>query len=217
MDEPALLIDAASPRLCVGLYGKAALGSGAHWRETDEETGVGLFRETEELLRAAGMTIRDLRAVVFCDGPGSLLGIRIAAMALRVWQALPRPQPLRVLAYHSLALVAADRLAQGEAPPFHVCSDARRETWNLLTVSVDGALGEIRRCARGDLPANGRPLFVPETFPHWQPLPGGARRIAYQPRLLPELAARFPLLLRETTAPDAFMTEMPTYRTWNPS
>jgi hypothetical protein len=138
-------------------------------------------------------------------------------MAVRTWMALPRaePLPLTVLAYHSLALVAADLIAAGEVPPFHVLSDARRETWNVLTITSDGALGDIRRLAKGELPQDGRATFVPESFPHWQALPPGARPAPYRPRRLPELAARLPLL-RECPAPDAFLTEMPTYRTWSP-
>jgi tRNA threonylcarbamoyladenosine biosynthesis protein TsaB len=213
-DLPILLLDAASPRLCAGL--RSAAGREFAWRETDDEAGVGLFRTMEDLLRTAGVTMGDVRTVVFCDGPGSLLGIRLTAMALRTWMALPRAQPLRVLAYRSLALVAADLLAGGEVAPFHVCSDARRETWNVLTVSPDGVIGDVRRCGKAELPDDGRPLFFPESFPHWQPLPAGARAVPYRPRSLPELAMRFPLL-QETNAPDAFMTEMPTYRTWSPT
>jgi len=213
-ESPVLLLDAASPKLCVGLSSTDSVGF--TWRETDDEAGVGLFRLTEELLRATGLTVADVSTALFCEGPGSLLGIRLAAMALRTWMALPRAKPLRVFAYRSLALMAADLITRGEPAPFHVCSDARRETWNVLSVSGTGAIGEIRRCGKAELPDDGHALFVPESFPHWQPLPAGARPVAYRPQSLPELAMRFQLL-QETCAPDAFMTEMPTYRTWNPS
>jgi len=209
---PVLFLDAAAPLLAIGLQ---VSGSTPEWRTTADEAGVGLFQETDVLLRAAAIAVDNIRTVVFCEGPGSLLGIRLAAMALRTWMALPRDKPLRVLAYRSLALVAADLLAQGEASPFHVLNDARRETWNVLTVSGDKTLGEIRRCRADELPRDGR-LFCPEGFPHWQPLPADVRPIAYRPQTVLDLATKFPLL-REVDAPDAFMTEMPTYRAWNPT
>jgi tRNA threonylcarbamoyladenosine biosynthesis protein TsaB len=209
-----LFLDPASPRLCAGL--KPADGAKIAWRETDDEAGIGLFRTTEDLLRTAGLTVRDVRTAVFCDGPGSLLGIRLVAMALRTWTELPRANPWRVFAYRSLALVAADLLAGGETVPFHVCCDARREMWNVVSVSADGAIANVRRSTMGDLPRDGRPQFVPKSFPHWQPLPPDVRPVPYRPHLLPELALRFPLL-QESSAPDAFMTELPTYRTWNPA
>jgi tRNA threonylcarbamoyladenosine biosynthesis protein TsaB len=208
-----LFLDAASPRLCAGL--QPAHGTLIAWRETDAEAGIGLFRTTEELLRTSELTLGDVRTAVFCDGPGSLLGIRLVAMALRTWTELPRARPLRVFAYRSLALVAADLLAGGETAPFHVCCDARREMWNVVSVSADGAIANVRRSTTGDLPRDDRPRFVPESFPHWQPLPADARPVPYRPRLLAELASRF-ALLQESSAPDAFMTELPTYRTWSP-
>jgi tRNA threonylcarbamoyladenosine biosynthesis protein TsaB len=205
-----LFLDAASPRLHAGLL--CAANAAPAWRDSDDEAGVALFRETDELMRATGLTIGDIRTVVFCDGPGSLLGVRVAAMALRTWLALPRAQPLRVLAYRSLTLVAADLLAHGEPPPFHVISDARRDSWNVLSVAADGVIGTVRRVAATALPPDGV-SFLPETFPVWQARPTGARTAPYRPHELPVLAARFSLW-HETTAPDAFLTELPTYRTW---
>lgn len=213
-EAPVLFLDTASPRLHVGLQPAAEIAP--TWRETNDEAGVGLSRETAALLQAHGLTIDDLHTVVWCEGPGSLLGIRLAAMMLRTWMALPRAQPLRVLGYRSLALVAADLLTSGERAPFHVCSDARRETWNALSVSGDGGLGEIRRCAAAELETGDGAWFFPEAFPHWQPLPAGARAAPYRPQRVVELATTLPLL-QETSAPDAFMTVMPVYKTWTPS
>jgi len=96
-----------------------------------------------------------------------------------------------------------------------VCSDARRGTWNVLRVATGGGLGAINRCSGEALREGDGPVFHPGTFPHWQALPEGARPVSYRPERLLDLIADVPLL-RECTAPDAFMTELPTYRTWNP-
>ncbi len=211
---PLLVLDAASPGLVVGL--RSGADHAIDWRHSDEEAGIGLSRSIDDLLRSRRLTIADVRTIVFCDGPGSLLGIRLAAMMLRTWLALPRPRSLRVLAYHSLALLAADRLACGEPPPFHVCSDARRGTWNLLSVASGGAWSDIKRCPGDAMPREGIPLFHPEGFPHWQALPEDTRPAPYRPERVLDLVTAYPLL-HETTAPNAFMIEQPTYRTWNPT
>ncbi|MNC89582.1 hypothetical protein D3C83_55400 [compost metagenome] len=82
-------------------------------------------------------------------------------------------------------------------------------------MTSDGTLGGIRRCATAELSRDGGALFYPQAFPHWQPRPDTTQDVRYRPSALPALAARF-ALLHEVTAPDAFMTEMPTYRTWDP-
>jgi tRNA threonylcarbamoyladenosine biosynthesis protein TsaB len=211
---PILVLDAAAPTVVVGLQANA--NAEPVWRESGEEAGIALSRLADELLREHGLTIADLRTAVWCEGPGSLLGIRLAAMMLRTWMTLPRPTPLRVLGYRSLALLAADLLASGASPPFAVCNDARRHTWNVLQVAADGTLGDIRRCAHDELAALSVPLHHPESFPHWQSLPASIRPAPYSPSHVLTLGQRFQLW-RETSAPDAFMTELPTYRTWSPA
>ena len=131
-----------------------------------------------------------------------------------LWQALPRATPLRVLGYHSLALFAADRLIDGQRPPFHVFMDARRESWNVLSVGPTGRLGEIHRCSTNELTSSAGTLLYPEEFPRWQELPESTKLASYRPQRLPLLAAKF-ALYREVQAPDAFLTELPAYRTWD--
>src|SRR3954469_18613927 len=82
---PLLLIDAASTRIQVGLLDSA---SGAKWAALDAEAGIAIFQAVEQL----AVDLSAVRAFVFCEGPGSILGVRTAAMAIRTWQMLsPRP------------------------------------------------------------------------------------------------------------------------------
>ena len=99
--------------------------------------------------------------------------------------------------------------------PFHVIVDGRRSTWNALAVDAAGTLAPIRRRPAAEAFAPGEAVFHPEGFPLWQTLPPGVQTTPYEPTRVPELAGRFPLL-RPVEAPDAFMTEMPTYRLWTP-
>jgi tRNA threonylcarbamoyladenosine biosynthesis protein TsaB len=200
---PCLILDAASALIQVGLVS----GQGeVRWSRSASEAGVGLFRAVEEL----GVDLPKLRAFAYCEGPGSMLGTRTAAMAIRVWCGIePRP----VFGYFSLALVAEACAKPGDI----VIADARREHWHCQ------ARGEpLRRVPAGLLAgqadSSSRPsgrILTPSGFRHWTPLPPGVQTVPYA---LDELFARAgdADLFRPVEAPDAFRHEEPQYAAWTP-
>jgi len=192
---PLLLLDAASETIQVGCLGADAATA---WATQRAEAGVGIFRCLEEL----GVDLATIRAFAFCEGPGSILGIRTAAMALRTWHVLAaRP----CLAYSSLAVAAAAL----ERPEVSLIADARRGRWHCQTLG-----GAWRRVPAAELTGE---LAMPEGFRHWAPLPAGTAVVPYDlPRLfaLPAVAAAD--LFRPVDAPDAFLHEEPDYAPWTP-
>lgn len=190
---PLLVIDAASTHIQVGWF---AANGATRWASSDEEAAVGVFRCVESL----GQNPGEARAIVFCEGPGSVLGIRTAAMAVRTWCALaPRP----AFAYQSLALVAA---ALGRRD-IAVIADARRDSWHHFVLG-----GALRRIPASELAGE---LVMPEHFRTWSPLPSRVQRVPY---LLDEIWPRVidAELLHQADAPDAFLHEEPSYATWAP-
>jgi len=190
---PLLVIDAASAQLQVGRL--RAEGS-SEWQTSGEEAGIGVFACLEKLEGRPA----DFGAWLFCDGPGSVLGIRTVAMALRTWDVLaPRP----VFAYHSLALVA-HALGNND---ISVIADARRDAWHHYRLG-----GTLRRVPAAELAGE---LVMPENFRHWSALPAGVTRVPYPlAELLPRVIDAE--LFRQTDAPDAFLHEEPSYVTWTP-
>jgi tRNA threonylcarbamoyladenosine biosynthesis protein TsaB len=187
-----LLIDAASSRVQVGWL----TANGDRWQTSGEEAGVAVFRGTEEL----GVDLAAVTAFVFCEGPGSMLGIRTAAMALRTWNVLSlRP----VFAYQSLAVLAH---ALGKTN-VTVIADARRESWHAFRVG-----GKLHRLPVAGLSGA---LVTPEPFRNWSALPASVERVPYS---VPELLAKTAdeELFHATDAPDAFLHEEPSYVTWTP-
>lgn len=190
---PALVIDAASAEIQVGWLRADAPPV---WHTTREEAGTGVFAGVAQL----GVDPGEAGCFVFCDGPGSVLGIRTAAMALRTWHVL-RPRP--VFAYTSLALVAH---AGGHAETGYI-ADARRDSWHHYQLGRG-----LRRVPTADLAG---PLAMPANFRNWTPLPAGVASVPYRVAdLLAQTAAAD--LLRATDAPDAFLHEEPSYVTWTP-
>jgi tRNA threonylcarbamoyladenosine biosynthesis protein TsaB len=190
---PALVIDAASSLVQVGVLEP---GDTARWATSSEESGIGIFQCLERL----EVSPREVASFIFCEGPGSVLGIRTAAMALRTWRIL-KPRP--VFAYCSLALVAHSLEGSGAT----VIADARRDSWHHFRIG--GSLGRLTVVEPADN------LVMPENFRHWSPLPAGVRIVSYcLSTLIPKVADRD--LLHETDSPDAFLHEEPSYARWTP-
>jgi tRNA threonylcarbamoyladenosine biosynthesis protein TsaB len=194
--EPLLVIDAASARIQLGRL--AADGNG-RWEASEEEAGVGVFRCVEAL----GVDLDAVGGFLFCAGPGSILGIRTVAMALRAWGVVvARP----IFAYGSLELVAQ---ALGQ-PEVGIIADARRDLWHVAQ------LGRPQQ----RVPATALPdrVLMPEGFRHWSPLaPERFGRTPYDvAAMLAMPQVRQADLFQPTEAPDAFVHENPTYVTWVP-
>lgn len=200
-----LVLDAASTRVQAGLIPN---GAPACWRSVNDEAGTGLFTVTAGLLDETGARLGEIGAFIFCEGPGSMLGTRTIAMALRTWQVL-KPRP--VYAYQSLAVAARGAWTQ-QARAFAVIADARRDTWHVQAVGADGRLATLQRVPAGELPAG--ELLTPENFRAWAQPPRPAATCSY------DLAKIFPTLadgdyFRATAAPDAFQHEAPEYKKWS--
>jgi len=193
---PLLLIDAASARVQVGVW--PATGD-ARWQSSEQEAGLAIFACVEKL----GGEIGALGGYVLCEGPGSILGIRTAAMAVRTWRLLaPRP----VWVYRSLDLVAQ---ALGE-PGTAVIADARRDRWHVAQPGQP-----LQRVPTAELTS--APLAMPDGFRHWSKLPEGRaiRSVPY------DLATLWPRaidanLCQPADTPEAFLHEEPAYVTWTP-
>ena len=201
-----LVLDAASARVQVGLLRS---GAAPLWHSSTDESGKSIFTCTADCLQDAGLTVRDLRAFVFCEGPGSMLGVRTVAMAIRTWQSeLPRP----AYRYQSLALAAHFAWSQKPGNPFAVIADARRETWHCQLVEADGRLPAMQRLPLANLPQ--LELLTPENFRTWSALPASVTVSSYD---LPQLfaAATDSDYFQPTEAPDAFQHEAPEYKRWS--
>ena len=193
---PILLVDAASARIQAGVW--SATGS-IRWESSDNEASLGVFACVEQL----GIKIDSVGGFVFCDGPGSILGIRTVAMALRTWRVLtPRP----IWAYRSLDLLVH---ALGD-PAIAAIADARRDRWHVARLGHP-----MMRVPTAELPRT--PLVAPGGFRQWSKLPGGLA-VHSAPY---DLATLWPRaldadLLHPIDEPEAFLHEEPIYAEWTP-
>ena len=92
-----------------------------HEEQPREHTRI-LLPMVRELFDEAGVALRELDGIVLGNGPGSFIGMRIAAA---VAQGLAFGAGLKVVPVSSLAAVAAEVLASGDAREVYVAQDAR--------------------------------------------------------------------------------------------
>ena len=202
-----LVLDAASGSIQTGLLRK---DQPAIWHQFPGDAGQQLFTGAEMCLRQAALGLSNVAAFVFCEGPGSMLGVRTVAMAIRTWTAL-KPRP--VYRFQSLALLAHGLDQQGTQSPFSVIADARRDTWHCVTVSSRGTVQPLRRVPASDLAQDPTPLRISSAFRAWMPPPRAGEDCTYH---LSDLFARLPGtdLFSETDTPDSFQHESPEYKKW---
>ncbi len=198
-----LVLDAASTQLQVGLLRRDAPEI---WRTTPQEAGRGIFTCARELLDESHLRLDDIGGFIYCEGPGSMLGVRTVAMALRTWQILKlRP----TFAYQSLAIAGYFERAQNTPRAFAVIADARRDTWHRQIVRADGERSPLQRVSAAEL-GDGE-LVTPENFRAWVNPPRPAKPCSY------DLAKIFSALkkadlFRQTENPDSFQHEAPEYK-----
>ena len=206
---PILVIDAAAPLPIAGVWRD---GAWLAYARSDAAPVESLFPLIQKTLGEAGVGLSDISGYIFTEGPGSVLGLRSAAMALRTWSHTPGLTPRPVFTVNSLALAAA--LAVAKTPelataPFTVFAAARRDRWNAFTHG-DGAWAE---CDAAALTARPAPhLKLPAREFATTPVPASdfdtAAAFAAHPEVL-----TLPGLLRPTAAPDA-ANHANTYVTW---
>jgi tRNA threonylcarbamoyladenosine biosynthesis protein TsaB len=194
-----LVIDTASSVTQVGLL--SSFGALPQWAEETADSGEGIFACLEKL----NINVKDVDAIAFCDGPGSILGIRTTAAVIRSWLSL---SPKATFAYGSLELLA---WSLGEAS-VGVVADARRELWHVVETDAAGRPTPLRKVRSSELPAQ---LRTPETFKSWAPLPPGAQQTPYRlAQLLPRVMGA--PVLRPCPEPDALLVEPTSYVRWAP-
>lgn len=187
------MLDAASSRVQVGWI---EVGGKEEWISATDEAGVALFRGVKDLDRNP----TDAGALIFCEGPGSILGIRTAATAIRTWLTL---HACPVYAYQSLDLVARSLNEPGTT----VIADARRQLWHAQVVGQT-----LTRVPIEEL--TGR-LVMPDGFRHWSAAPAGVETTPYDVAALFRATAEDDIF-RLGEDPDAFLHSEPEYKTWTP-
>ncbi len=211
-----LFLDASGVAPRVGVWQS---GRWLAWRESEAPALDALFAGTRAAMNEAGVPWEKLGGYIYVEGPGAVLGLRLAAMAIRAWQidaaASNGGTTLPVMTCGSLPLAAALALAAGEKPPFTVFTDARQGFWQILHVhsaevgKLDGTTPQ--EIAEAEL-AEGPLLHLPARKA-WHKAPERARRLPTSLHNHPEILTQ-PGLLRPSTTAVPYAGRAPEYKKW---
>lgn len=209
---PALLIDGSSTCFFAGLLGRE--GKWLAFEKAAEPALESLFVTVEQVLNAAAVELAELQSYIYCAGPGSVLGLRLCAMAIETWRRL-QPMPGATYAYNSLQLAAADlRHEASITKDALLISDWKKDTWNGLKIAA-GALPAVTPIHAAELADWQGPLFHLPARKGWQQPPANAVELSYHPEHLPRLLTT-PGLIQATDGVTLYQSGLNTFQKWTP-
>lgn len=204
--SPALLLDASTPWMHAGVLEKG------RWLALERGEGDALTllpALIESALKKSGKSLSDIRAYIHCEGPGALLGLRLASMMVEAWRAGEgNAKPL--YAYRSLAAAAALLALDRKDAAYRVATPFRKGSYNVLTPG--GAENELLDEAAFNALAGTRYL-IPQR--HIKNAPVGETPLVYDLTRLPEALAANPELLRPADKATAYAPHYAEYKLWD--
>lgn len=207
---PALVIDGSSPCFFSGV-----LGSDGRWlasKKADAPALESLFETVDAVLESAELKLDEIRSLIYCEGPGSVLGLRLCAMAIETWRRI-HPAPTGIYAYNSLRLVAACLVQEeGLQEEALLVSDWKKEAWNALKIRLDGP-GKVTPAGTAELAEWQGPLYHLPARKGWQKPPANAVELAYEPERLAGLI-EFPGLIEPRDCVELYNSNANSFQKW---
>ncbi|MGB0370266.1 MAG: hypothetical protein ACPGN3_02885 [Opitutales bacterium] len=206
---PWLVLDASHPQVEVGILGTHGWLSRA---SGTEQALSSIFRYTQDCLHETGLNLSHISGYIHCSGPGSMLGIRLSAMAIKTWRGIHGNTPLYT--YTSLDLARRSYAFKNPGTAFDIIADWKRNTWHHMP--FDQANISAITSEELSVKANNSLLYLSQRK-SWQAPPADAQAIAYSIESLPQILLKQADFLRSVEDPDVFQHEAPVYQKWTPS
>ena len=207
---PALVVDGSSARFFAGI-----LDAEGRWLakvEACKPALESLFESVNTALETAELEIADLRAYLYSAGPGSVLGLRLCAMAIETWHRLEEKAPA-LFAFNSLELVAADLIDRSVVSQESLLvSDWKKEVWNGLRLHPRG-WDSVEPFETSIVQNWTGPLYHLPARKGWQSAPANAIEVHYDPACLSRVFSR-PGLLSGTNGVCLYESGLNTFKKW---
>lgn len=209
----SLIIDGSDSTVFVGL-----LGPDGDWIATSHGHKApleGLFPAVETVLKQSKCSLDQIHSYIYCEGPGSVLGLRLCAMAIETWQRLFRNNS-QLYAYNTLELAAHSCLNdEPDVSEALIISDWKKGVWNALYIR-ESQIGRIDTVKDETLEAwTGRLFHLPQRK-GWQSPPPAAKTLVHDPLRLNNLHNR-PSFLRPTKTVELYNSGKHAFQKWTPS
>jgi tRNA threonylcarbamoyladenosine biosynthesis protein TsaB len=205
--EPILFFDASRPELAAGVLAEG------RWLSLERAEGDAIALVPAlagKALAAAGLAAPSKAAAyAFCEGPGSLLSLRLAAMCINSWLALPENAGKKVLGYRSVEVAAALLALEEPGAAFRMATAVRRGTYYFCDEKGEGgSLASAEELAASPVPV--RILLQRRSGRDAEPGTPFAPDLAR----LPQIFASRPELFREKERAEVFAPLLSEYKLW---
>ncbi len=207
-----LLIDAAGPVSVIGLVEDDA------WRAhlcTEGDFLEWLEPTVQELLSKSGLKLADLSGVLYGSGPGSTLGLRLAAIFIRTLLGIPGLRHWSCFQYQNLELAITAFEQNPEKEPAQAVAPWRRDRlhhsrWDSTSESFKNDAIAPQEAVDANLAgvSLGRRHPGKSVDLDWQDYPIDR---------IPSILNSNQWLLKPTTTPTPYSAEDPKFVEWNPT
>jgi tRNA threonylcarbamoyladenosine biosynthesis protein TsaB len=206
---PTLVIDGSGAAVFAGV-----LGANGQWLAQSQHDGTpleSLFPAIESTLEAAQLTLADIRSFIYCEGPGSVLGLRLCAMAIETWSRL-HSASAHFFKYNSLQLTAAlICVDHPELDQALLVSDWKKGAWNAVKID-QGRPGATEVADDATIAQWSAPLFHLPQRKGWQKPPANATTVPYSPGRLPEILP----IVSPTQSVELYASGINVFQKWTP-
>lgn len=207
-----LVLDCSGAELFAGV-----LNADNFWLSQFQLSGAALeclFPAVEKALSDAGIGFESIGQYIYNAGPGSVLGLRLCAMAIETWSRL-YPDSRHFHAYNTLQFCAYSILDDhAELQDALLVSDWKKGAWNALYIG-DRTVGETQVVDDATLQLYTGPCFHLPQRKGWQAAPTNCTTIALAPARLNHLI-KHSKLLTTTTGVQLYASTVNTFQKWTP-
>lgn len=203
-----LVLDAAGSLIQTGIVANGTWFSRACQKGEALED---LFSLCESCLNQTNLNLKDLGGYLFCEGPGSMLGIRISAMAVNTWRCMPgMDHPL--FSYRSMDLAALQIATKEQIDDLSLVTRLRRKAFIQTDWSKQNGFSDPYIVSDSELAGqsgNLRELALKDPTDT-----SSAGSVPYSIESLPEILRRdeLPIYAVDSAAP--FQIQKPEYQRW---
>ena len=180
-NKVSLVIDGSGSKVFAGI-----LDAENRWLVKLERDGSPLeelFSVIEAVLTESGLSLTEIGSYIYCMGPGSVLGLRLCAMAIETWARL-YPKSAQYYKYNSLQLSAHALLyATPDLKDALIVSDWKKGAWNALYIK-GGHVGATEVIDDGALNDWENLIYHLPQRKGWQSPPDKVQTLRYDPSIL---------------------------------
>lgn len=208
-----LVIDCAGSNIFVGV-----LDHKNQWKSQISCEGTALenlFPSVKAALKDASINLSNLSGFVYCEGPGSVLGLRLCAMAIETWRRL-YPNSSELYKYNSLQLSSLILLEDNaDLKEALIVSDWKKGAWNSIQIRATST-EKVKVIDDDALTSwNGKLYHLPQRK-GWQSPPLKAKTLLYSPERISELGLHT-AVFKATDQVEIYNNAVNTFQKWTPS